>query len=269
MDVLKRNNVHVMGTSGPTVIFAHGFGCSQKMWSPVAEALAGSCRQVLFDYVGSGQSDLTAFSQSRYGSLQGYAQDLLDVCDALGLQSGVHVAAHSVGCTVAMLASIARPGLFDRLVLVGPSPRFLNEAPNYAGGFERADLEGLLALMDQNYMGWANYLAPIVAGASGEGEVSGELSDSFCSTDPVAARSFAAATFFADNRADLPKVTRPCLILQHARDALAPVSVGEYLHAHLADSELRILDVDGHCAHMSDPQLVVDAMRGYLGLAAP
>jgi sigma-B regulation protein RsbQ len=169
-----------------------------------------------------------------------------------------------VGCTIGLLASIQRPQLFDRLVLVGPSPCFVNHPPSYTGGFSREDLEGLLRLMDQNYMGWANYLAPVVAGASGGDAVAGELSNSFCSTDPLVARTFAEATFFADNRDDLPKVTRPCLILQHAQDALAPLAVGEYLHAHLAGSELRILDVLGHCAHMSNPELVIQAMGDYL-----
>ena len=241
MDILKRNNVHVQGNSdGPVMLFAHGFGCNQAMWDRVAPAFASSHRQVLFDYVGSGKSDITAFDAGRYSSLDGYAQDILDVCDALGLSSGVTLVAHSVSCSVGMLASIARPGLFDAMVFVGPSPCFVNHPPDYVGGFAHEDLEGLLALMDQNYIGWANYLAPVVA------------------------RVFAKATFFADNRADLPKVACRSLILQHKQDALAPVQVGEYLHKNLRNSTLQVLDVAGHCSHMSDPELVIAAMRTFL-----
>jgi sigma-B regulation protein RsbQ len=265
MNALRRNNVQVLGDQGPVLLYAHGFGCNQQMWNLVTPAFAASHKQVLFDYVGSGESELAAFDKQRYASLDGYAQDVLDVCDALGLTEGVTFVGHSVSCSIGMLASIARPSLFERMILVAPSPCFLNHPPDYSGGFEREDLEGLLALMDQNFMGWANYLAPVVAGDSGAGDVSGRLSESFCSTDPMTARVFAQATFFADNRADLAQVHTPCLILQHDRDALAPQSVGTYLHAHLAGSSLQVLEVAGHCAHMSDPALVIAAMRDYLG----
>ena len=264
MNVLQRNQVHVLGQEGPVLMYAHGFGCSQAMWSRITPAFANTHRQVLFDYVGSGQSERAAFDATRYASLQGYAQDVIEICDALGLHEGVTWVGHSVSGSIGMLASIARPGLFERLVLLGPSPCFLNHPPDYSGGFEPEDLEGLLALMDQNYMGWAHYLAPVVAGAAGTGAVAGELSDSFCSTDPVVARVFAQATFFADNRADLPKVTCPSLILQHATDTLAPLSVGHYLHQHLRGSTLKVLAVSGHCAHLSNPALVIEAMRDYL-----
>lgn len=264
MNVLSRNNVKVIGESGPILLYAHGFGCSQDMWSEVTPAFAATHRQVLFDYVGSGKADRAAFDPVRYKDLKGYAQDALDICEALGLHEGVTFVGHSVSCSIGVLASIQQPALFDRLVFIGPSPCFLNDPPDYFGGFEREDLEGLLTLMDQNYMGWAQYLAPVVAGESGRGQVTDTLGSSFCSTDPVAARVFARATFFADNRADLPKMSRPSLILQHRKDNLAPTSVGEYLHAHMPLSTLQVLDVEGHCAHMSNPALVVDAMRNYL-----
>eukprot|EP01030_Chromulinospumella_sphaerica_P007048 gene7048-6890_t len=266
--VLKRNNVKVLGDEGPVLMYAHGFGCNQDMWSLITPAFRATHRQVLFDYVGSGGSDRTAFDRMRYADLRGYALDVLEVCDALGLSEGVTFVGHSVSCSIGMLASIERPSLFDRLILLGPSPCFLNDPPGYAGGFERDDLEGLLALMDQNYMGWANYLAPVVAGNAGAGEVTSTLTNSFCSTDPVAAKVFARATFFADNRADLAKVSRPSLLLQHRSDTLAPLSVGEYLHAHLPGSTLQVLDVAGHCGHMSNPSLVIHAMRDYLDHAA-
>jgi sigma-B regulation protein RsbQ len=269
LNILERNNVHVLGEQGPVLLFAHGFGCNQTMWDKVTPAFTATHRQVLFDYVGSGRSELAAFDPLRYASLQGYVQDLLEVCDALGLSGGVTFVGHSVSCSIGLLASIARPALFERLVLLGPSPCFLNVPPDYAGGFEREDLEGLLSLMEQNYIGWAAYLAPVVSGPAGLGAVSGELSDSFCSTDPTVARVFARATFFADNRADLPLVSRPCLILQHCNDALAPLAVGDYLRAHLAGSTLRVLDVEGHCGHMTHPALVAEAIADYLdGTAA-
>lgn len=268
MSILERNNVKVLGESGPVLLYAHGFGCNQDMWNLVTPAFASTHRQVLFDYVGSGRSDRTAFDPKRYADLKGYAQDVIEVCDALGLHDGVTFVGHSVSCSIGILASIERPNWFDKLVLLGPSPCFLNDPPTYLGGFEREDLEGLLSLMDQNYMGWAQYLAPVVAGASGEGAVASTLADSFCSTDPAVARVFARATFFADNRADLTKVSRPSLLLQHRKDNLAPLGVGEYLHAHLPISTLQVLDVAGHCAHLSNPGLVVEAMRNYFAQAS-
>lgn len=263
MNIIERNNVHILGNSGPVILYAHGFGCNQTMWNRITPAFVSTHRQVLLDYVGSGQSDLASFDPDRYASLQGYAQDILDVCDALDLRSGVTFVGHSVSSSIGLLASIARPELFERLVLIGPSPCFLNHPPHYHGGFEREDLEGLLSLMEQNYMGWAHYLAPIVSGVPGDNKLTGELSESFCSTDPVVARSFAQATFFADNRADLPHVSRPCLILQHQIDALAPLGVGEFLHQNLKNSTLNILQATGHCAHMSHPSLVIEAMKHY------
>ncbi len=260
-NVLVRNNVKVLDGASPVLLYAHGFGCNQNMWDRLTPAFKSSHQQVLFDYVGCGQSDVSAFDLGKYSSLNGYCQDVLDVCDALDLKGGVIFVGHSVSCSVGLLASIARPELFAKLVLIGPNPCFVNHAPEYVGGFEKKDLEGLLDLMDQNYIGWANYLAPVVSAQGESGAITTELSDSFCSTDPQVAKVFARATFFSDNRADLLKVTVPCLILQHRSDTLAPVSVGEYLHSHLTRSRLKVLEVHGHCSHMSEPKLVIDAMR--------
>lgn len=265
-DILKRNHVQIIEADqpdAPVLLYAHGFGCNQRMWRQITPAFMGTHRQVLFDYVGSGLSDVSAFDADRYGRLEGYAQDVLEVCDALGITGGVRFVGHSVSASIGLLASIQRPALFDSLVLVGPSPCFLNHPPDYLGGFERQDLEGLLDLMDQNYLGWASYLAPVVAGEPQKDSLAGELNDSFCSTDPMVARVFARATFFSDNRSDLPRVSRPSLILQHDRDALAPRAVGEYLQRHLPQSRMEVMDVTGHCAHMSHPALVVDAMRRF------
>ena len=269
MNILKRNNVHMQGDGDSVLFYAHGFGCNQNMWNRITPAFASTHRQVLFDYVGSGKSDLAAFNPNRYANLQGYAQDIMEVYDALDLHGNVTFVGHSVSGSIGLLASIARPELFNRLILVNPSPCFLNYPPDYLGGFEHEDLIDLLSLMDQNYLGWANYFAPIASGESNTGVISGELTDSFCSTDPIVARVFAKATFFADNRADLPLVSRPSLILQNSNDALASVEVGEYMRSNLHNSTLKILEVIGHCAHMSNPSLVIEAMREYFNNPPP
>lgn len=262
-NIRQRNHVREIGQQGPVILYAHGFGCNQYMWHRITGAFEGTHHQVLFDYVGSGQSDPSAFDPQRYATLNGYAQDMIEVCDALELR-GITLVAHSVSCNIGMLASIARPDLFERLVLLGPNPCFLNHPPDYHGGFERSDLEGLLGLMEMNYIGWANYLAPLAAGTAPGDPVTRTFIDSFCSTDPVLARAFAEATFFADHRADLAKVSKPCLILQHSDDALVPLSVGDYLQRELRGSTLELLEVKGHSAHMSRPELVIDALQRYL-----
>jgi sigma-B regulation protein RsbQ len=260
--VLDRNNVNIFGKGNQPLLFAHGFGCDQNMWRFVTPAFEDDYRIVLFDYVGSGKSDLAAYSPERYSDLHGYAQDVLDICEALKL-TDVIFAGHSVSGVVGMLASIREPAYFDQLILVGPSPRYLNDPPDYIGGFERADIEGLLNMMEKNYMGWAHYLAPAV-GNPGQPELAQELEASFCSTDPEIARRFAEVTFFGDNRSDLPNVPVPSLILQCAQDLIAPVEVGHYLHAHLPQSTLRLMDATGHCPHLSHPEETIRAIKDYL-----
>lgn len=265
MNILQRNNVQTVGDpTAPVLLYAHGFGCDQTMWSSITPAFQHSHYQLLFDYVGSGKSDISVYDVKRYATLQGYAQDIIEICTALGLTQNVVFVGHSVSCSIGILAAIARPELFSRMILLGPSPCFINDPPHYAGGFSPSDLHGLLDLMQQNYLGWANYLAPVVAGETGT--ISGQLSDSFCSTDPLVMQQFAKATFFADNREDFARVLTPCLVLQHKYDALASVAVGEFVHQQLKNSELVILDVVGHVAHMSHPQLVIDAMSHYLAV---
>lgn len=264
MTILKRNNVKLLGNpTDPVVIFAHGFGCNQAMWHAVASAFADKTYQILFDYVGSGQSDLRSYNFERYATLGGYARDIVEICEAVGVERDVIFVGHSVSCSIGVLAALARPNLFKEMIFLGPSPCFLNDPPHYYGGFERSDLEGLLALMDQNYVGWAEYLAPVVAGAGNDTQIAGELSDSFCSTDPIIAQQFAKATFFADNRDDFAKLNVPSLILQHQDDALASIAVGEYLHQQLKHSQYKLLEVTGHAAHMSHPGLVVSAIAEY------
>ncbi|HEX8148996.1 MAG TPA: alpha/beta hydrolase [Pyrinomonadaceae bacterium] len=266
VDILKRNNVKVSGRGDRPVLFAHGFGCDQNMWRFVAPAFEDDYRVVLFDYVGSGKSDLRAYDPGRYSTLQGYARDVLDVCAALRLSDVIFVG-HSVSGVVGMLASIEEPLLFSRLVLVGPSPCYIDDPPFYRGGFERADIEGLLELMERNYIGWANFLAPVVAKNPERPELARELEESFCSTDPLVARRFAEATFLSDNRSDLPLVRVPSLIMQCSEDAIAPAEVGDYLSRRLPRSTLRVLEATGHCPHMSHPEETIRVIKEYLGAA--
>lgn len=264
--VLSRNNVKVFGAGSQPMVFAHGFGCDQNMWRFVTPAFADDYRIVLFDYVGSGRSDLGAYSAQRYSTLDGYAQDLLEVCYALELENVIFVG-HSVSSMVGVLAAIREPALFAQLILVGPSPRYINDPP-YVGGFERHDIEELLDTMEKNYIGWANFMAPAIVKNPERPELAEELTDSFCSTDPVIARRFAEATFFADNRADLSKVRVPSLILQCSDDIIAPASVGEFVHRELTESTLHYMKATGHCPHLSEPAETIDAIKGYLSTAA-
>jgi sigma-B regulation protein RsbQ len=261
---LQRNNVKVFGNGTQPMLFAHGFGCDQNMWRFVTPAFENDYRIVLFDYVGSGKSDLASYDAVRYASLEGYAQDVLDVCHALDLHNVIFVG-HSVSSMVGVLASNREPDLFARLMMIGPSPRYINDGPEYFGGFERADIEGLLETMEKNYLGWANFLAPAIMKNPDRPELSSELEASFCSTDPVIARRFAEATFFADNRADLAAVRVPSLIMQCSEDMIAPNVVGDYLSRELTGSTLTTLKATGHCPHMSHPEETIAVMRKYLG----
>ena len=261
-DVLKRNNVKVSGQGTQTMMFAHGFGCDQNMWRFITPAFEKDYRIVLFDYVGAGKSDISAFDFARYSSLDGYAQDVLDIAEALDLRDMIFVG-HSVSSMIGVLAANRAPQRFSHLVMVGPSPRYINDT-GYVGGFERADIEGLLDLMDKNYIGWANFLAPVVMKNDDRPELTRELNESFCSTDPKITRRFAEATFFADNRADLRKVSVPSLIMQCSEDAIAPVEVGNYLRSALPGSTFRMMKATGHCPHVSHPDETIEVIRDYL-----
>jgi sigma-B regulation protein RsbQ len=263
-DVQNRHHLSISGRGSRPILFAHGFGCDQQMWRFVAPAFEADHRVVLFDHIGCGQSDLLAYDPVRHRRLEGYAQDVVALLDELDLRDVVFVG-HSVSAMIGLLASIQRPGRFARLVLVGPSPCYLNDpAGCYTGGFERTDIEGLIDMMESNMLGFANFLAPVAMGSGGPAERTDELQASLCAADPYINRRFATATFLGDNRADLHQVTVPALILQCADDAIAPVSVGHYLHARLAGSTLQVLDVVGHCPHMTHPDLTIAAIRGVL-----
>ncbi len=266
MDVLNRNNVTVSGDpDGPALLFVHGFGCDQRMWRFVAPAFEADHHVVLVDQVGAGASDLTAWDPVRHADLRGYAQDLIEVCQALELTE-VTMVGHSVSAMTGALATIAAPDVFSRLVMIGASPRYVNDPDNgYVGGFEQADIDGLLQTMDQNYLGWSSAMAPTIMGTEAGEALTAELEHSFCATDPDIARHFARTTFLGDNRADLDHVPVPTLVLQVEVDALAPKAVGEHVASRIPTADLEWIDGVGHCPHMSDPERVIASMRDFLG----
>jgi sigma-B regulation protein RsbQ len=263
MSALERNNVTVQGDpDGRPMLFAHGFGCDQNMWRTVWPAFADSHRIVLFDHVGAGGSDASAFDERRYGSLSGYADDVLAICEELELADVVFVG-HSVSAMIGVLAAAEQPERFGALILVGPSPRYIDDE-DYIGGFSREDIEGLLESLESNYLGWSSAMAPVIMGNPERPELGQELENSFCRTDPAIAAHFARTTFLSDNRADLARVATPALILQCSEDAIAPQAVGEYVHAQLPGSRLVHLDATGHCPNLSAPEETVAAIRAYL-----
>ena len=260
-DVVERNNVTMRGEGRP-IVFAHGFGCSQDMWRLVAPHFVDDHRVVLFDHVGAGASDLSAYRPGKYDSLEGYAGDLVEILEQLDLRDVVFVG-HSVGAIIGLLAANRAPSRFGSLVLVGPSPRYVDN-DDYTGGFSQADIDALLDGLDANYFGWSETIAPVIMGAPDQPELAEELNDSFCRTDPSIARHFARVTFLSDNRRDLAEVTVPTLVIQSSDDVIAPVAVGRYVAAQIPDSELVIVPVTGHCAHLSAPDLVVDSIRTFI-----
>jgi sigma-B regulation protein RsbQ len=260
--VIQRNNVKTFGHGEKTMVFAHGFGCDQNMWRFVAPAFSSEYRVVLFDNVGAGQSDTAQFDPEKYGSLHGYAHDLAEVCRAVEAKNTIFVG-HSVSALVGVLAAIEDPALFDRLILVGPSPSYINDG-DYVGGFNRTDIEELLEFLDTNYLGWSSMMAPAIMGNPERPELSGELENSFCQSNPDILKHFGRTTFLSDHRGDVPKLRVPSLILQSANDAIAPASVGVYLHRNMPDSSLFLMKATGHCPNLSAPEETVMAMKQYL-----
>lgn len=263
MDVLRRNNVKVSGREdGQPIMFAHGFGCDQNMWRFVAPAFEATHRVVTFDHVGAGRSDISAYDPARYDTLLGYAKDVLEICDAIGLRRVIFVG-HSVSSMIGALAAIEEPARFEALVMVGPSPRYIDE-PGYVGGFARADIDGLLESLESNYLGWSAAMAPVIMGNPDKPELGAELANSFCLTDPAIARQFARVTFLSDNRADLPRVPVRTLVLQCADDVIAPRSVGEYVSRQIPRSRLVHMKATGHCPNLSAPEETVAAIQSFL-----
>jgi sigma-B regulation protein RsbQ len=262
MDILRRHNVNIAGRGSRTMILAHGYGCDQNMWRHLVPAFSEEFRLVLFDYVGHGGADRSAFDPARYGTLHGYAEDVLQICEALELRDTIFVG-HSVSAIVGMLAAQKDPSRVSSLVMIGPSPCYI-DAEDYVGGFSRADIDGLLDFLDTNHLGWSSTMAPVIMKNEDRPELSAELANSFCRTDPQIAKHFARVTFLSDNRADVGKVQVPCLILQCSQDVIAPDAVGRYLHEQIPGSVFVQLRATGHCPHLSDPAETIAAMRPFL-----
>ncbi|MFI8231138.1 alpha/beta fold hydrolase [Streptomyces sp. NPDC085900] len=263
MDIARRNNVTVTGNpDGRTVVLAHGFGCDQNMWRLTVPALARDHRVVLFDYVGSGRSELSAFDPDRYTSLDGYAQDVVEVCESLDLRDAVFVG-HSVSAMIGVLAADMAPERIGALVMVAPSPRYIDD-DGYRGGFSAQDIEELLESLESNYLGWSAVMAPVIMGNPERPELGEELQNSFCATDPDMARVFARTTFLSDSRDDLKKVRVPTLVLECTHDSIAPRQVGAFVHDAVPGSTLVTLDATGHCPHLSAPEATNHALLEFL-----
>ncbi|WP_307671093.1 alpha/beta fold hydrolase [Streptomyces sp. V2I9] len=263
MDVCRRNRVRVTGReNAPVVMLAHGFGCDQNLWRLVAPVLEEHFRVVLFDHVGAGRSDTSGWSAERYSTLDAYARDVIDICHELGL-GPVTFVGHSVSSMIGVLAAVREPALFEKLVLLTPSPSYIDDG-DYRGGFSEQDIDELLESLDSNYLGWSATMAPVIMGNPERPELGEELTNSFCRTDPEMARVFARATFLSDNRADLPEVTVPTLIAESARDTIAPREVGAFVHAQIPGSKLVTLDSTGHCPQLSAPGETAEAIIAFV-----
>jgi sigma-B regulation protein RsbQ len=262
LSVSERHHVHVQGSGDTMMVFAHGFGCDQNMWRFVEPAFRDRFRTVLFDHIGAGGSDLGAYDPEKYASLEGYADDVVELCRELGVRRGVFVG-HSVSAMIGVLAARKAPELFEALVLVGPSPRYIDDS-EYVGGFSEGQIHEMLEFLDSNHMGWSQAMAPVIMGNADRPELGEELTNSFCRTDPDIAKRFARATFLSDNRADLVGLETRALILQCSEDVIAPRSVGEYVHKVLPNSRLVVMEATGHCPNLSAPQETIAAINAFL-----
>ena len=262
MDVLKRNNVKVLGNGTTPMLFAHGYGCDQNMWRLMIPAFEKDFKIILFDHVGFGNSDFTGYTPEKYKSLQAYANDMLEICQQLQIQDAVFVG-HSVSAMIGILAAIKEPAMFKKLVLIGPSPRYINDE-KYIGGFDKEAIQGLLDSLDSNYLAWSNAIAPVIMGNAEKPELSEELAASFCRSNEEIARNFAYLTFLSDNREDVKKLQSDTLLLQCQEDVIAPIEVGEYLHENILNSKLVILNASGHCPNLSAPEITVAAIKNFL-----
>ena len=262
MSSLTRNNVRTKGNGDRAMIFAHGFGCDQNMWRFVAPAFEDRFRTILFDHVGAGGSDLGAYDAVKYSTLSGYADDVIEIANELGLRSAIFVG-HSVSAMIGVLASLKAPGLFESLVLIGPSPRYIDDR-NYVGGFSAEQIDQLLDFLSENYMGWSSAMAPTIMGNPERAELAEELENSFCRTDPEIAKAFARVTFMSDNRDDLADVKARTLVLQCSDDVIAPTQVGQYVHQHISGSKLVMMRATGHCPNLSAPEETIAAIKSFV-----
>ena len=266
MTVRGRNHVTVSGRAGgPVLMLAHGFGCDQNMWRLVVPVLERDFNVVLFDHVGAGRSDLSAWSKERYSSLDGYAEDVLEICRELAL-GPVTFVGHSVSAMMGVLAAAREPEAFAGLVLLAPSPCFIDDpAVGYRGGFSAEDIDELLGSLEANYLGWSGAMAPVIMGNPERPELGDELTNSFCRTDPDIARVFARVTFLSDNREDLAKVTVPTLVAQCSRDAIAPPEVGSFVQSRIPGSRLVTLNATGHGPQLAAPEETAAAIADFVG----
>ncbi len=262
VNIVQRNHVKVTGSGPVTLLFAHGFGCDQHTWRAVLPAFESRYQIVVFDYVGAGQSDLSAYDEQRYSTLEGYAQDVVDICKALHLTEVIFIG-HSVSSMIGLLAAVQHPSLFRKIVFIGPSPRYINDEAYY-GGMELPDLEALLEVMESNYLGWSKNIAPAIMGNPDRPHLGEKLAESFCQTDPEIAKKFARVTFLSDNRKDLPQLRIPSLTIQCDDDILASPTVAEYIREHTPGNEMILLNSGGHCPHLSDPQGVIQAIQNFI-----
>jgi len=262
MNILERNNVKIIGNGEQTIVFAHGLGCDQQMWDHLAKALEAQYRLALFDHVGSGRSLLAAYDSNKYSTLQGYASDLIEVIEAVQCKQVIYVG-HSVSSMIGLLAAIEKPKLFEKIVMIGPSPCYLNDG-DYQGGFEESDILELLDMMEMNFTGWASYMAPLVIDYSEQPNLKAELEEVFASANPRVAREFAEVTFFSDYRHKLHELKTSTLILQCSDDSIVPIEVGRYLHNQLPNSELVIMGAKGHYPHMSQPKETLQVIEAFL-----
>jgi sigma-B regulation protein RsbQ len=259
--VLKRHSVRVIGQDKPPMLLCNGFGCTQHIWRYLTTALATSHQVIVFDYVGSGESDLSAYSSHKYATLAGYAQDVVEICQALDLREAILVG-HSVGATIAMLAAIQAPQHFAKTVLLAPSPYYINE-PGYYGGFERADMLQILAAMEEDYQGWSIAFADLLMGPTNVASLGEQLATSFCETDSTIAQQFARVAFLSDNRADVSHLSTRTLVVQCTDDVAGPAEVGAYLLEHLPQGKLVTLSTSGHCPHLSAPLETLAAIQAF------
>lgn len=256
------HHVNLFGNGSQPMMFAHGFGCDQIMWRYITPAFEDEYKIVLFDYIGCGRSDLAYYDPEKYNSLNGYAEDVVNICKELNLTNVIFVG-HSVSSIIGLLAGISNPEMFSKIIMIGPSPCYLNDG-NYKGGFDRFEIQDILKAMDENYEAWASFLAPKIMGNPDKPELGEELKESFCSTDPEIAKQFARVTFFGDNREDLKKVKVPVLLMQCSNDILVPLEVGEYCKRNIMNSKLQVLKATGHCPHLSAPEETIKVIKNYL-----
>ncbi|MEC5156339.1 alpha/beta fold hydrolase [Chryseobacterium sp. MP_3.2] len=262
MNVIQRNNVISKGNGTQVMVFAHGFGCDQNMWRFVAPAFEEDYKVVLFDHVGAGNSDLSAYSSEKYSQLEGYAEDIVEMCGEMELKDVIFVG-HSVSSIIGMIASLQKPGLFKSLIMVSPSPSYINE-DDYVGGFTKEQITELMDSLDNNHLGWSMTMAPVIMANPERGELAEELSNSFCRSNPEIAKEFARTTFFSDKRALLPEVGIPTLILQCSEDVIAPEEVGMYMHEKIKKSQFVLMKATGHCPNLSAPEETITAMKAFL-----